>query len=366
MEEEYKKILDYIWDCYSNDKFNDVEFNFYETRKEKGKHRAGIFIQDEKKYFFKIVHSDEYNNEDIILEKITPYFKIVPLYKQKILKDYVIGLYQYVDTTGINAFNYLRSNKVSLLDKEQVLNKFFESKFSFLINNMYLDKVTNNQKGDRWFWHRIKKGERVDKFYGNNGNKLLSDIKEFYPEGLNNMKDFLNNIYPYLESKHNTIFSYSHGDFHDFNFSLEGLFWDIDTFDYNPIVNDFAVFYWHFYAREDSLIYKYSPWLTLYMNNELTKEELKQVRTLKEKIILKWYSVIYDAFKKENILYELNNEFIFKLFCRMFLIDDVTKYEVVDKEKVYKFFDYIIQNKDKDLKDVLFNSEITFEYYNYL
>lgn len=86
-----------------------------------------------------------------------------------------------------------------------------------------------------------------------------------------------------IKNKHSTIFAYTHGDLHDFNFSYDGLFWDLDTFNINPITNDFAIYYWHFFAREDFLILKYNPWLSRYMHNYLEDDELSKVRILKKK-----------------------------------------------------------------------------------
>ena len=362
MKKDYNSIIQYIWKCYEKQNFNEKEFMFYKTRKEKGQHRAGIYMTDNQKYFFKIMRKDEYNNEELISKKTSPDFRIVPKYDQMIFDDCVIVLYEYVDTTHINSFNFLRSKAVSMEEKKQALNLFFHNKYLLLEKTMYTDKVTNHQKADRWFWNRIKPGERVDKFYGTNGERLINDMKNVFPDGVEQMKSFLNNIYLYLQQEHFTVFSYSHGDFHDFNFSLNGLFWDVDTFDYNPILNDFAVFYWHFYAREDSLIYKYSPWLTLYMYNQLKVEELEQIRELKKETILEWYDHIYRAFEQYNLLDELNNEFIFKLFCRMFLIDNVTTYDTEDKLNVYKFFDYVLQNREKNLKEILFSNPVTFPF----
>ena len=57
----------------------------------------------------------------------------------------------------------------------------------------------------------------------------------------------------------------------------------------------------------------------------------------------------------------IKNEFIFKLFCRVFLINNVIEYEPEDKIKNYKFFNYFLNNKEKNIKDLLFSSNIIFE-----
>lgn len=109
------------------------------------------------------------------------------------------------------------------------------------------------------------------------------------------------------------------------------------------------------------MVYKYCPWLTLYMNDKLKPEELKKVRNLKKEMILLWYDEIERIFDEYKIKENIKNEFIFKLFCRVFLINNVIEYEPEDKIKNYKFFNYFLNNKEKNIKDLLFSSNIIFE-----
>lgn len=222
--------------------------------------------------------------------------------------------------------------------------------------NYRIEKMDGSKKGDRWFFMRSRPGARIDKFYSEDFSLILNDIKNITPNLYDNFKKYFTNFYHYLEEDNLTITTYNHGDFHDFNFSLNGLFWDIDTFDYNPLLNDFAVYYWHFYAKEGYLIYKYSPWLTYYMFNDLDKEELKKVRKLKQNVIYRWYDEIEKAFSKHNIQNQIFNEFLYKLFCRVFLIDNVLNYDVNDRIKIYNFFNYFLTNEDKNIKELLFSN----------
>ena len=226
--------------------------------------------------------------------------------------------------------------------------------------NYNIEKMCGSKKSDRWFWGRMKENERKERYYGKDFKDLYIDILQNCPSVYTNIKNFLDNILDYLERENLTITTYSHGDFHDFNFSLEGIFWDIDTFDFNPILNDFVIFYWHFYAREDNLIYKYCPWLVKYMKNELMEEELLKIRKLKEKFILEWYDEIEKIFKKYEIEDNINSEFVFKLFCRIFLINNVLEYEKEDKIKTYKIFNYFLENNNKQIKKLLFSCNIKF------
>lgn len=356
------EVNEYIKNSYEKSSFNPKCFSFYKTRREKGQNRVGILDWNNKKYFFKIVTKDEYNDEEEIADKIRPYFKIVKKYSEYRIGDEILNLYEYIDAPKKNAFNYLRNKNISLYEKEVKLNNFFDKKIEFMNKTCRIANMTGSKKADRWFFGRMKTDGRFGTFYGNKAEKLLGDINELYTEGYHNYYRFLNYIFGYMKMKNKTVESYCHGDFHDFNFSLDGLFWDTDTFGMNPILNDFTVYYWHFCGREDSFVYKYSPWLTNYMYDSLSKKELDLVRGLKEKFILKWYSSIEELYKNYDIIDGINSEFIFKLFCRIFLISNILDYKEEDRKLIYKFFNYYLENKDKCIKDLLFTNPVKFPY----
>lgn len=362
--EKIEIISDYIEESYKNCDFDSNFFEFYKTRTEKKKNSIGILKLTNKKYFFKIVKSNEYNDEHEIKNRIAPYFRIVKKYSERKIGDEILNVYEYIDAPMLNAFNFLRDKNISLEQKETKLKDFFTKKIELMNKTCVLNEMTNDRKSDRWFYQRIKKSSRFDNFYGTNGDKLLEDIRIIYNKGYLSYKKFIKNVFDYIKINNKTIESYCHGDFHDFNFSLDGLFWDTDTFGMNPIMNDFAVYYWHFYGREDSFVYKYSPWLTNYMYDSLTKKQLDEVRKLKQKYIAQWYDAIEKLYKKHNILHCINDEFVFKLFCRMFLISNILEYEESDRKIVYEFFDYYLQNKDNPIKNLLFTNPIIIPYGN--
>lgn len=362
MENEYIKVMELIKESCDNQKFDTEKFEFYETRREKNKYSTGI-IKYNNKYYFKIVKNNSYvEDEEYIKEMIKPNFSIIEkLGELKNNDEEIINLYKYIPAPKINAFNYLRNSEINFETKKRKLEEFFNNKIKLMKKNYNIEKMDGTKSADRWFWGRITVDPRKKKYYGDNFEKLYDDVLKYCPEAYENLKGFLDNIYDYLKEKNLTVTTYSHGDFHDFNFSLDGIFWDIDTFDFNPLLDDFATFYWHFYAREDYLVYKYCPWLTLYMNDKLKPEELKKVRNLKKEMILLWYDEIERIFDEYKIKENIKNEFIFKLFCRVFLINNVIEYEPEDKIKNYKFFNYFLNNKEKNIKDLLFSSNIIFE-----
>lgn len=363
MKKEYLEALNLINDSYNNKKFDKKFFEFYETRREKNKHGIGILKINGVQYYFKIVNINSYvRDENKILSEISPYFCIAKKYgEMKTNSGEIINLYKYIPATKINAFNYLRNSNIQYSEKKEKAEKFFQNKFELMRKNYKVERMNGKSSSDRWFWGRIKNDERIVNYYGKNFELLYNDILKNCPELLNNFQNYLSNLENYLNSKNLTITTYSHGDFHDFNFSLDGILWDIDTFDFNPLLNDFTTYYWHFYAREDYLIYKYCPWLTNYMENELNIEELKKIREIKKSLICNWYIEIENEFKKNKIEKNINQEFIFKLFCRIFLINNVIEYEEIDKIKNYNFFNYFLINQNRNLKDLLFSSNIKFE-----
>jgi len=354
--ENYNEINEFIENSYKTQNFDLNYFEFYKTRKEKRNNSVGIIKWKDNKYFFKIVKDNEYNDEDAIKNEINPYFEIVEKYSEHKIGVETLNLYEYIDAPGRNAFNFLRDKNISFIEKDNKLNEFFSKKFEFMKKTESLKPITGNKKADRWFYDRIAKGSRFDTFYGENGINLIEDVKRYDEDSSKEYEKYFIELFKYLNEENMTVESYCHGDFHDFNFSLDGLFWDIDTFGMNPIMNDFAVYYWHYYGREDALIYKYSPWLVNYMYDSLNRKELIEVRNLKEKYILKWYDVIEKLYEKYNISHNITNEFVFKLFCRVFLIDNVLNYDEEDKKTVYKFFDYVLRNKDKGIRNILFTN----------
>lgn len=120
----YNKILNIIKESYDKNNFDNTIFEFYKGRKNKSKYRAGI-INYEKKYFFKILDKEEYNDESNIDNMINPFFKTVKKLDQLKSNNYIISLYEYIDAPKINSFNYLRNNNISYKEKEQKINTFF-------------------------------------------------------------------------------------------------------------------------------------------------------------------------------------------------------------------------------------------------
>lgn len=361
MEKKYKEILKHIEECYKNNNFNMDYFEFYNSRKEKGEHRTGILKYGNEKFFLKVVDKSEYSDENFISSMIAPYFKIVKKYGELSLNNKIIILYAYKDTIHDNSFNTLRSIAYTYEEKERLIENFFDNIKSLMFKTSKLGYMDGSCKSDRWFWGRIKITGRASDYYQKNFVTLLKDIKKKLPEYYFEYSLFFKNIYQYLGEKRKTVYSYNHGDFHDFNFSLDGTFWDVDTFGYNPILNDFVIYYWHFYGREDAIIYYYSPWLASYLYDELSPNELKSIRNLKEKIIFKWYEDIEKLFLKYHLESNIYEEFLFKLFCRVFLIDDVFRYEDVLRIKIYLFFGYFLKNSNVNVKNLLFTNPILFK-----
>lgn len=351
------ELAAYIIKSYLNEEF-DENFSFVKSRKEKGMYRIGTYELEGIKYFYKIIPNDQFNDEDVIKENIKGYFKIPELLITQEFGDERINIYEFVDAVGTNCYNFLRRKSVSIEEKEKKLGTFFDKYIAFQKLNISKAKMDGTCKSDMWFHGRVMPLSRAGKFYGDNFSELLRKIKEDVPSMYECYASYLGGLYNYLDNQKELLTSYNHGDFHDFNFSLDNIFWDIDTFGINPIVNDFAIYYWHYYGREDNIVLRYSPWLIMNMHNELSSEELQEVRSLKRKEIIKYYHFIEEEYNKYGIKDNLFPEIKFKLFCRMFLIDNIFNYAEEDFLMVVKFFGNIINKKDNNVENILFSNDI--------
>ena len=81
MKNEYIKVMELIKESYYTQNFDREKFEFYETRREKNKYSTGIVKYNNNKYYFKIVKSSLYvEDEEYIKEMIKPYFSIIEKY----------------------------------------------------------------------------------------------------------------------------------------------------------------------------------------------------------------------------------------------------------------------------------------------
>lgn len=356
-----EKVCEKIINDYLNNSFNENEYYFYANRRDyKDLHRTGIINFNGRKYFFKII--DEFNrvDEDFIQSNIKPNFSIAKKLFEKSFGSKILLLYECLNTIEINCYNYLRS-LVSFSEKKNKFKNFMNDYIQLQRNSAIKSLSNKKYLSDTFFIERCRDGARINDYYSANLSNLIHDVKNlgFDFRAFENLNALINQQ---INNHNETVVAYNHGDFHDFNFSLEKIFWDVDTFGINPILNDFVIYYWHFYARENYLITKYNWWLAENMFNKLNKNENMQIYKLKEGEIKKWWKFVYSQFKVNNLLNALKDEFIFRLFCRVFLVDNVLKMEKEDRMKIYSFFIEMLNSKLDENGDFLFNLKNKFNY----
>ena len=350
MEQIYDKIIK----DYTNHTF-DANYYFYPNRKDfKDIYRTGIINYNGKKYFFKIVENCDAIDEEKIEKTINPFnFHLVKKYGQKIWDKKQINLYEYIDAVNSNAYNFLRSKSTTFSEKEKISRQFFHNCLSLYKSTLTTTPPQVDEKNEQFFRGRCTKNERLFKYYGDNLILLESDLTNL---GYHNIFNFIRDNFNYGKHMKNTLYAYSHGDFHDFNFCTNGIFWDTDTFGYNSILGDFTIYYWHFWGRENYLIPKYAPWHNSNMHDSLSKEERIQIYSLKKTLINDWWSFIYEAFKNINETDKLVKEFQFRVLCRIFLVDNVLKCDKIDRIKLYNYITH--------LKNCTIDSQGTFLFEN--
>lgn len=355
---DLRKISSYIASCYTANHFPRSTFSFYENRRDyKDIHRTGIYTEGTFKFFFKIIKKQDYIDETHIVSIIGKDFSIANKLFELEFDNNILLLYEYIDTIKLNSYNYLRSSSYSYPEKRNVAIHFFDLLFNQFARTQRLGSLDASYKSDMFFYGRLGENSRSVDYYGKNFVRLKKDVALVFPKFNSCLEFLLQKIDLLIATSYPTVLSYCHGDFHDFNFSLNGTFWDTDTFGYNPILNDFSIYYWHFYAREDFLISTYNPWLSIYMHNELQIYDLIKIRRLKKEIILTWLIEILKLFEQNNISVEnIILELIFKIFCRVFLVDNVLLFSKEDRQVIYSYFYAFITRIGNSPEQLLFTS----------
>lgn len=357
-ENELKKIGSYIVTCYATNYFPSSVFSFYENRRDyKDMHRTGIYSEDGTKIFFKVIKKCDRIDEDYITSTIEKGFSIANKLFELEFDNNILLLYEYLDTISLNSYNYLRNSHYTYYEKENSVICFFNLLFDQFTRTQCPGILDASYKSDMFFYGRFGENSRSADYYGINFKLLKKDVSQVFPQFNSKLEFLLKKINLLINTNYNTVLTYCHGDFHDFNFSLNGTFWDTDTFGYNPILNDFSIYYWHFYGREDFLISTYNPWLSIYMHNELQTCDLIKIRRLKKEIILAWFVEVIKLFTKNNItLDSIILELIFKIFCRVFLVDNVLLFSKEDRRIIYSYFDTLLSKIDASPGKILFSS----------
>lgn len=215
----------------------------------------GVIEKCNKKFFFKMLCNQDFDNEIIGYIKIKnalPVNKIIEIYK---LQDCYIIIYEYENTISDNEGllnDFLVKNDIEITDdSKQVINRIvnlYNSSFKVTINkNVYPMK--------QFFQERIK--SRLKKWY--------SKEKFFdYNVNINGMEsrkttEIINEANNFFEKKCKLECSLSQGDPNTLNIGTKPIFFDFATSGYNPIICEFSAMFWSVLIADAYFCPKYHP-----------------------------------------------------------------------------------------------------------
>lgn len=333
----------------------------------------GVIEKCNKKFFFKMLGNQDFDNEIIGYIKIKnalPVNKIIEIYK---LQDCYIIIYEYENTISDNEGllnDFLVKNDIEITDdSKQVINRIvnlYNSSFKVTINkNVYPMK--------QFFQERIK--SRLKKWY--------SKEKFFdYNVNINGMEsrkttEIINEANNFFEKKCKLESSLSQGDPNTLNIGTKPIFFDFATSGYNPIICEFSAMFWSVLIADAYFCPKYHP-KSYYNHNKVFENidkfnpDLRYEINDKEKKIkiqsnIKSSRIRINFMKEyikmiETLEINIGKEIIYFLLMRILCIFDIRT--MTKEDYFYSIFilHYLYENISEDvytsLKNIIDNFDI--------
>lgn len=333
----------------------------------------GVIEKYNKKYFFKMLENQDFDNEIIGYIKIKnalPVNKIIEIYK---LQNCNIIIYEYENTISDNEGllnDFLVKNDIEITDNsKQVINRIinlYNSSFKVTINkNVYPMK--------QFFQERIK--SRLKKWY--------SKEKFFdYNVNINGMEsrkttEIINEANNFFEKKCKLECSLSQGDPNTLNIGTKPIFFDFATSGYNPIICEFSAMFWSVLIADAYFCPKYHP-KSYYNHNKVFENidkfnpDLRYEINDKEKKIkiqsnIKSSRIRINFMKEyikmiETLEINIGKEIIYFLLMRILCIFDIRT--MTKEDYFYSIFilHYLYENISEDvytsLKNIIDNFDI--------
>lgn len=333
----------------------------------------GVIEKCNKKFFFKMLGNQDFDNEIIGYIKIKnalPVNKIIEIYK---LQDCYIIIYEYENTISDNEGllnDFLVKNDIEITDdSKQVINRIvnlYNSSFKVTINkNVYPMK--------QFFQERIK--SRLKKWY--------SKEKFFdYNVNINGMEsrkttEIINEANNFFEKKCKLECSLSQGDPNTLNIGTKPIFFDFATSGYNPIICEFSAMFWSVLIADAYFCPKYHP-KSYYNHNKVFENidkfnpDLRYEINDKEKKIkiqsnIKSSRIRINFMKEyikmiETLEINIGKEIIYFLLMRILCIFDIRT--MTKEDYFYSIFilHYLYENISEDvytsLKNIIDNFDI--------
>lgn len=324
----------------------------------------GVIEKCNKKFFFKILGNQDFDNEIIGYIKIKnalPVNKIIEIYK---LQNCYIIIYEYENTISYNEGllnDFLVKNDIEITDdSKQVINRIvnlYNSSFKVTINkNVYPMK--------QFFQERIK--SRLKKWY--------SKEKFFdYNVNINGMEsrkttEIINEANNFFEKKCKLECSLSQGDPNTLNIGTKPIFFDFATSGYNPIICEFSAIFWSVLIADAYFCPKYHP-KSYYNHNKVFENidkfnpDLRYEINDKEKKIniqsnIKSSRIRINFIKEyikmlESLEIRIGKEIIYFILMRILCIFDIRTMSKEDYFYSIFILHYLYENISDDVYDSL-------------
>ena len=324
----------------------------------------GVIEKCNKKFFFKMLGNQDFDNEIIGYIKIKnalPVNKIIEIYK---LQNCYIIIYEYENTISDNEGllnDFLVKNDIEITDdSKQVINRIvnlYNRSFKVTINkNVYPMK--------QFFQERIK--SRLKKWY--------SKEKFFdYNVNINGMEsrkttEIINEANNFFEKKCKLECSLSQGDPNTLNIGTKPIFFDFATSGYNPIICEFSAMFWSVLIADAYFCPKYHP-KSYYNHNKVFENidkfnpDLRYEINDKEKKIniqsnIKSSRIRINFIKEyikmlESLEIRIGKEIIYFILMRILCIFDIRTMSKEDYFYSIFILHYLYENISDDVYDSL-------------
>lgn len=296
--------------------------------KEANFRRTGLISFQGETFFYKMNCKKVIKNEFLAIEQLNHIYPSPQIIEVFFNSSVGILLFDKIDAQLICGYNQLRDESVSLKDRIKQVNYFYERYNNVLCKNLER-RLILKYPASIFFEGRIQ--GRLSDFYRCN-------------EGLSNYKNISMAI-DYLKNSTTigmeSLFSFTHGDLHDINFSYDWFFWDFEAGGFNPVLSDIACLLWYCLFKEDSTL-------------PVTKPEFIKDNTGGKPVMLneKIYDVRIDCLLRvldhvENAFVQLGcttyrKELCIRLLCRVLLIEPVNRFPDKILEKLDVICSYLL------------------------
>ena len=299
--------------------------------------KSGVITIGDKRYFFKFFYNNFFKSDFLRLQNFALLFSTPQILDLIVWKNKIkILVYEHIQAKEINGFAYI-GYKDDIYKKDKI-SKFFDRLSCIYLKNLEVSRRKENYPSAIFFEERLFKGKAVQ-LYQNNYLLLLHDILKLVPNLFDDISNSIKQVTKYFKSTSMTLITLSHGDLHDFNYSYDWVFWDLDQCGRNPILCDVSICFWSLISQR-FLLMKYN------------KKFINDNSNLNGPINSSDVKLAFDAFFHKMFLpivstcseyFNWREEFISRMFCRFFLVSNVLNYTKNDRIFIYKMWFWLVE-----------------------